>query len=135
MQTHRCFRLLSAVHVVDETRGHNRGFIGSRLHRCRFVPGAEAMWAYFYGPILVLLTLNIVYLGMTGWRLWHQCNDYNGNKLRALRFKCMLYIKLFLVMGVTWIFEVVSYAEGPKKEIWYLYASLIAWVIFCCRNT
>ncbi|XP_076284534.1 putative G-protein coupled receptor Mth-like 1 isoform X1 [Lasioglossum baleicum] len=80
--------------------------------------GNEQMWAYFYGPIGILLTLNMIYLGMAGWRLWHQYCDYSGNKLRVLRFKCMLYIKLIFVMGITWIFEVVSYAEGSKDSIW-----------------
>lgn len=80
--------------------------------------GTDQMWAYFYGPIGILLTLNMIYLGLTSWRLWHQYCDYNGNKLRVLRFKCMLYIKLILVMGITWIFEVVSYAEGSKNSIW-----------------
>ncbi|XP_076225813.1 G-protein coupled receptor Mth2 isoform X2 [Nomia melanderi] len=109
-----CFLVLALLtHNIEGT--HLKPGFGERS--CWF-NGPKAMWAYFYGPILILLILNVVYLGMTGWRLWHQCSDYNGNKLRALRFKCMLYIKLILVMGVTWIFEVASYAEGPKKEIW-----------------
>lgn len=83
--------------------------------------GAKQVWAYFYGPIGILLTLNIVYLGLAGWRLWHQYCDYNsGNKLRVLRFRCMLYIKLILAMGITWIFEVVSSAAGSKDTIWIL---------------
>ena len=80
--------------------------------------GLKQTWAYFYGPIGTLLTLNIVYLGLTSWRLWHQYRDYSGSKLRALRFKCLLYVKLILVMGVTWIFEVVSYAVGSKNDLW-----------------
>ena len=80
--------------------------------------GSRQMWAYFYGPIGILLTLNIVYLGLTSWRLWHQYREYSGNKLRALRFKCLLYVKLILVMGVTWIFEVLSYADGSKTNFW-----------------
>lgn len=86
-----------------------------------YFPGPTQLWAYFYGPIAILLSLNIIYLGLTGWRLWHQYRDYSGNKLRALRFKCMLYIKLIFVMGITWIFEVLSYAEDSKNNFWYLY--------------
>lgn len=78
-------------------------------------------WAYFYGPIATLLTLNIIYLGLTSWRLWHQYRDYNGSKLRVLRFKCLLYIKLMLVMGITWIFELISFAIDTKSdELWYM---------------
>lgn len=77
-------------------------------------------WAYFYGPIAVLLTLNVIYLGLTSWRLWHQYRDYTGSKLRVLRFKCLLYIKLVLVMGITWIFELISFAVDTKiEELWW----------------
>ncbi|KAK9309413.1 hypothetical protein QLX08_000900 [Tetragonisca angustula] len=80
--------------------------------------GHDQTWAYFYGPIAILLALNVIYLGLTGWRLWHQYRDYNGSKLRALRFKCLLYVKLIFVMGVTWIFEVLSYADHTKHDFW-----------------
>lgn len=80
--------------------------------------GPQQMWAYFYGPIAILLTLNVIYLGLTSWRLWHQYRDYSGSKLRALRFKCLLYVKLMLVMGITWIFEVLSFADGSKNDFW-----------------
>ncbi|XP_076656948.1 putative G-protein coupled receptor Mth-like 1 [Halictus rubicundus] len=96
---------------------HLRPGFGER--NCWF-SGSDQMWAYFYGPIGILLTLNMIYLGLAGWRLWHQYCDLNGNKLRVLRFKCMLYIKLILVMGLTWIFEVVSYAEGSKDSAWII---------------
>ncbi|XP_029174112.1 G-protein coupled receptor Mth2-like [Nylanderia fulva] len=81
--------------------------------------GYAQTWAYFYGPVGVLLTLNMIYLGLTSWRLWHQYRDYTGSKLRVLRFKCLLYIKLMLVMGITWIFELMSFAIDTKiDEFW-----------------
>ena len=80
--------------------------------------GPKQMWAYFYGPIAILLTLNIIYLGLTSWKLWHQCRDCHGGKLKALRFKFLLYVKLIFVMGVTWIFEVLSYADGSRNNFW-----------------
>lgn len=81
--------------------------------------GTAQTWAYFYGPVGVLLTLNMIYLGLTSWHLWHQYRDYTGSKLRVLRFKCLLYIKLVLVMGITWIFELMSFAIDTKiDEFW-----------------
>ncbi|XP_032664451.1 G-protein coupled receptor Mth2-like [Odontomachus brunneus] len=82
-------------------------------------------WAYFYGPIATLLTLNIIYLGLTSWRLWHQYRDYTGSKLRVLRFKCLLYIKLVLIMGITWIFEVISFAVDTKIEEFWIPTDLL----------
>ncbi|XP_043255579.1 G-protein coupled receptor Mth2-like [Colletes gigas] len=90
---------------------------GFGLYSCWF-SGPEQLWAYFYGPIAILLTLNVIYLGLTGWRLWHQYREFTGSTLRALRFKCLLYVKLIFVMGITWIFEVLSYAEGSRNNLW-----------------
>jgi len=84
-----------------------------------YFAGTAQTWAYFYGPVTILLTLNMIYLSLTSWRLWHQYRDYTGSKLRVLRFKCLLYIKLVLVMGITWIFEIISFAIDTKMdEFW-----------------
>ncbi|XP_076165566.1 putative G-protein coupled receptor Mth-like 1 isoform X2 [Ptiloglossa arizonensis] len=109
-----CFLLITLI--VHHTEGEHLK-PGFGVQNCWF-SGPTQLWAYFYGPIAILLSLNIIYLGLTGWRLWHQYRDYSGNKLRALRFKCMLYIKLIFVMGITWIFEVLSYAEDSKNNFW-----------------
>ncbi|XP_071868507.1 probable G-protein coupled receptor Mth-like 1 isoform X1 [Bombus fervidus] len=108
--------LLIAILITHHVEGNHLkpGFGESS---CWF-NGHEQTWAYFYGPISILLTLNVIYLGLTGWRLWHQYRDYSGSKLRVLRFKCLLYVKLILFMGVTWIFEVLSYADHSKQDFW-----------------
>ncbi|KAL0122294.1 hypothetical protein PUN28_007200 [Cardiocondyla obscurior] len=110
-----CF-LIAALTTHHLAGDHLRPGFGE--FACWF-SGAIETWVYFYGPIAVLLTLNMIYLGMTSWRLWHQYRDYTGSKLRVLRFKCLLYIKLVLVMGITWIFELISFAIGTKMdEVW-----------------
>lgn len=109
-----CFLITVLItHHVSGT--HLRPGFGEET--CWFA-GSIQMWAYFYGPIAILLTLNVIYLGLTSWRLWHQYRDYSGSKLRALRFKCLLYVKLIVVMGITWIFEVLSFADGSKNDFW-----------------
>lgn len=87
--------------------------------------GTTQTWVYFYGPIAILLILNMTYLGMTSWRLWHQYRDYTGSKLRVLRFKCLLYIKLVLVMGITWIFELLSFAIGARMDEFWIPTDLL----------
>lgn len=109
-----CF-LISALstHYIQGT--HLKPHFGE--YRCWF-NGTTEVWVFFYGPIAILLLLNIIYLSLTSWRLWHEYRDYNGNKLRALRFKCLLYVKLMLVMGVTWIFELLSSISGASQWYW-----------------
>ncbi|KAL2743950.1 G-protein coupled receptor Mth2-like [Vespula maculifrons] len=109
-----CF-LISALVAHHIQGSHLKPHFGE--YRCWFNGTAE-VWVFFYGPIAFLLTLNVIYLGLTSWRLWHEYREYSGNKLRALRFKCLLYIKLMLVMGITWIFEILSFAAGTTQWYW-----------------
>ncbi|XP_043273228.1 G-protein coupled receptor Mth2-like isoform X2 [Venturia canescens] len=85
--------------------------------------GTTETWAFFYGPISSLLILNLIYLGLTCWRLWYDYRSYNGSGLRALRFNCLLYVKLILVMGITWIFEVISFASSLNGDSVYWLAT------------
>ncbi|XP_014609834.1 PREDICTED: G-protein coupled receptor Mth2-like [Polistes canadensis] len=124
-----CF-LLSALLTHHIQGNHLKPHFGELI--CWF-NGTDEVWVFFYGPIAILLTLNVIYLGLTSWRLWHEYREYNGNKLRALRFKCLLYMKLMLVMGITWIFEILSYAIGTTGWYWVptdILNSLQGFIIF-----
>ncbi|EGI67199.1 PREDICTED: G-protein coupled receptor Mth2-like [Acromyrmex echinatior] len=116
-----CF-LIAALTTHHMSGNHLRPGFGE--YTCWF-SGAKETWAYFYGPVAVLLILNMLYLGMTSWRLWHQYREYTGSKLRILRFKCLLYIKLVLVMGITWIFELLSFAIGSKMDEFWIPTDLL----------
>ncbi|XP_066599175.1 G-protein coupled receptor Mth2-like isoform X2 [Prorops nasuta] len=106
---------------------------GFGIYSCWFA-GYSETWLYFYGPIAFLLSLNVLYFALTSWRLWREHREYSGNKLRALRFKCLLYLKLILVMGVTWVFELLSFAtDARNKEYWLvtdIFNTLQGFVIF-----
>lgn len=80
--------------------------------------GHKEEWAYLYGPMAVLLFLNTVYFIWTAWRLWKDCQGHSVPRLRSLRFKCLLYLKLFLVMGIPWIFEVISVIIDESTGFW-----------------
>lgn len=51
-----------------------------------------------------------------------------------------LYLKLFIVMGINWVMELVSYAVGGPKYIWYLtdigntLQGILIFVIFVCKR-
>ena len=87
------------------------------INKNAFNSGAKEAWAFFYGPMSVLLVLNIIYLSLTCWKLWFEYRSINGNKLKVFRCKFILYLKLMLIMGITWIFEVLSFAFSPGTGI------------------
>jgi G protein-coupled receptor Mth (Methuselah protein) len=81
---------------------------------------------------VILLTLNLVFFGMTAWQLWRLRRDsqkvFRGanSKIHAApgqrqqdKDQFTMYAKLFLLMGVTWTMEVISWAIGGPEGIWY----------------
>ncbi|PSN56908.1 hypothetical protein C0J52_00699 [Blattella germanica] len=82
------------------------------------LPGPAETWTYFYGPVAVLLFCNSVFFVWTAWRLWKDCKGQSAPKLRCLRYKCLLYLKLFLVMGIPWIFELLSFIVDNSSGFW-----------------
>ncbi|XP_074037329.1 G-protein coupled receptor Mth2 isoform X2 [Leptinotarsa decemlineata] len=83
---------------------------------------------YFYGPIIVLLTMNVVLFLWTTLVLWK--HSQNSSKTKILKYRLKMYAKLFFIMGITWIFEVMSavLVNDKYKWIWYFTDALNALV-------
>ncbi|CAK1553907.1 unnamed protein product [Leptosia nina] len=81
--------------------------------------GRTETWLYFYGPIAVLVAANIVLFMLSSYNLWnYNKKKYEVNKLNNLKRKFLTSLKLFLVMGISWIFEIASFAHGEKHILW-----------------
>ncbi|GLG99227.1 Probable G-protein coupled receptor Mth-like 1 [Gryllus bimaculatus] len=118
-----------------------------------------ATLAYFYGPMAALLLANVALFAYTTARIVRVQRETavlsggdsgrhdgggggaggGGSALRGDRKRLMLYLKLFCLMGVTWITEIISWAEGSDGVYWYvtdainLLRGLFIFVLFCCK--
>ncbi|XP_034238569.1 probable G-protein coupled receptor Mth-like 1 [Thrips palmi] len=111
--------LLLTAHLLPEGQADQirPGFGASK---CWFRDD-RATWLWFYWPLAVLLGLNVVYFVWTTARLWQQYGDSNTCRRKLLRRRCLLSLKLFLIMGISWIFELISSAADlPGHYAWYL---------------
>ncbi|XP_044730584.1 G-protein coupled receptor Mth2-like [Chrysoperla carnea] len=97
-----------------------------------WLSGDLESWTFFYGPILCLLIINTILFIITGLYLW---SDYSGlaptSKIVSHRYKCLLYLKIFIVMGVTWLCEPISFLvdtvkEDPKEE--YILLNIVDYI-------
>ncbi|XP_064108444.1 uncharacterized protein LOC135216861 [Macrobrachium nipponense] len=78
--------------------------------------GSESIWVYFYGIILVIIIVNILFFCHVMYILLAQQRDSTLEKTRKQnRERLCLYVKLFIVMGITWLAEVVSWQQGSCK--------------------
>ncbi|ODN00285.1 G-protein coupled receptor Mth2 [Orchesella cincta] len=75
--------------------------------------GEKEKLPYFYGPVGLLLTINSIFFVCTIYSLHKLQNDTKfatRQSSRQEKKRFLLFMKLFVVMGVTWIFDVISWA-------------------------
>ncbi|CAG4971176.1 unnamed protein product [Colias eurytheme] len=104
---------------------------------------------YLYGPIVILCISNMVFFVLTALKITQikqqtsvlkskesaTHDSHNHDKQRLL-----LYVKLFIVMGVNWFLEVIS-AIYPKADALWKFTDaynvligLIIFIIFVCKR-
>ncbi|KAG8223748.1 hypothetical protein J437_LFUL003113 [Ladona fulva] len=87
----------------------------------------ESRLAYFIGPVATIITVNIALFVFTAVKIFklkkqtkmlkkgdsrrHSENDENRQRFN-------LYLKLFIVMGVNWALEIISWLAGGSECIW-----------------
>ncbi|XP_025834361.1 probable G-protein coupled receptor Mth-like 1 [Agrilus planipennis] len=88
--------------------------------QCWFYGDIEIL-TYFYGPVGALLVINLALFAATARELtcglWKRELVKSTTERAALGRVCM---KLVVVMGVTWIADVLSWAVGGPQELWYI---------------
>ncbi|CAG5096105.1 Similar to mth2: G-protein coupled receptor Mth2 (Drosophila simulans) [Cotesia congregata] len=71
---------------------------------------------YFYGPLTILLTINVIFFILTLRNYSRvkasisKLSSFTSDQLdKATKTKVRITLKLFIVMGITWIFEVIGF--------------------------
>ncbi|XP_067646598.1 G-protein coupled receptor Mth2 isoform X2 [Eurosta solidaginis] len=86
---------------------------------------------YFFGPIILILMANSIMFVLTAMKIHKvqremariMAREDSTKNLRTEKDKFGLFLRLFIVMGVTWSMEIVSYFVGTDKgwaKIFYI---------------
>jgi len=111
------------------------------VERCWFSDDISTA-TYLYGPVGVLILINIIFFLLTIVRL-HQAS-IPSQAVFNLPVKRRLYVIfcLFILMGVSWTMEILSFAIGGLAYIWIptdilnILTGIFVFIIFVCnRNT
>ncbi|XP_076061151.1 uncharacterized protein LOC143036967 [Oratosquilla oratoria] len=121
--------------------GDDVGIIRPGLgHKSCWFGSPTALWIYFYSFVTVLVTLNLfcfVGVGCILYSLQNTCGSTLGREKELERL--WLYVKLFAVMGITWVTEVISYQVGGcyvwiPTDITNALQGFIIFLIFICKR-
>jgi len=104
---------------------------------------ASAQMAYLYGPIALIILSNIVFFVLTALQLYRVSVDaaFATNKAHAKQ-KFRVIFSLFVLMGISWMMEIVSFAaDGETGDyIWIptdilnIMTGVYIFVIFVCKK-
>jgi len=101
---------------------------------------------YFNGPVLILLLVNVLLFALTALEMCRMKKVSKGGESRVHtpgqhdKDRLVIYVKLFLLMGITWIMEIISWAVGGSSSIWFItdiinaLRGLMIFVICVCFN-
>ncbi|XP_045536560.1 G-protein coupled receptor Mth2 [Papilio machaon] len=96
--------------------------------RCWFTNWMSEL-VYFLSPVLVLVVCNVVLFSVTAHRIrsirqetaiLKGAESARSDKLKRDKQRFGLYLKLFMVMGVNWTVEIISFSVGGSNWYWIL---------------
>ncbi|CAG4971220.1 unnamed protein product [Colias eurytheme] len=112
------------------------------LKKC-FLSGKEKM-LYFYAPITILLFVNYIFFFATACNFWNLYGNPDvlnkESKLKGIKNRLKVVIKISLLMGISWVLEMISSFYPDYNRIWYIldtYNMLIGvalFVSFVCKK-
>ncbi|XP_035442332.2 G-protein coupled receptor Mth2-like isoform X2 [Spodoptera frugiperda] len=135
--------------ALEFSNFHPNGLImpNLRTQGC-FLTGSSKI-LYFYGPIFILCVANLIFFTMTAMRIakskkeskmlrGSESSTHDANRKHTQRFT--VYVKLFIVMGISWMLEVISYLVPQADAVWWVtdaynvLIGLIIFIIFVCKK-
>ncbi|XP_065360014.1 G-protein coupled receptor Mth2-like [Calliphora vicina] len=78
---------------------------------------------YFYGPNLVILLFNFVTFGHVTARIYKVRRDMAriSHKEKFYQENAIVILRLFLIMGISWLFDIISYCMREYEEWDFLF--------------
>ncbi|XP_047991431.1 uncharacterized protein LOC125230342 [Leguminivora glycinivorella] len=132
------------VITVDQLDlSHLPNFVQPHLFTmCYFDPDTHLLYVSI--PIFVLICVNLILFVMSAYNIWQikrgidKYKDSASNQNNEHRF--WVYLRLSLLMGVSWILEVISNLVHTQSAVWMisdLYNALIGlfiFLLFACKK-
>nr|XP_016994494.2 probable G-protein coupled receptor Mth-like 3 [Drosophila takahashii] len=105
-----CFTIL-ADQVIEEDWAPRMG-----TNQCWIYTGDNAALIYFFGPMILLIAFNITMFVLTARSIMGvKKNVKNANKNNSEKQIYTVYLRLFIIMGLPWTLEIISFLLQKYK--------------------
>lgn len=76
---------------------------------------------YFHGPCLILIVINIVIFSVTVKKIYSIRKEVdvltqNGDGMRLQQNNAWIFFRLFIIMGISWLLEIIAYMVDNKSD-------------------
>ncbi|XP_047098592.1 probable G-protein coupled receptor Mth-like 4 [Schistocerca piceifrons] len=120
--------------------------IGTRT--CWF-QGETAMLIYFYGPVSCVMVVNLLLFILTAVNTTVKSENHGDGtqtgtikpKKRTQRERLLMFSKIFILMGLTWVTDILSWIFGGQHKYYWIVTDTInilrpafIFYIFCCNR-
>ncbi|XP_046406456.1 probable G-protein coupled receptor Mth-like 3 [Ischnura elegans] len=119
--------VLTIVAIIAEHHPSTKGTVlqPNFAHTCWFYEKSTKM-IFFICPVAILLSVNLCLFIYTAFHIYkiskknRQCTDKKDRRWCAKKDKNRLrtYVKLYVVMGITWNMDILSVMVGGSECIW-----------------
>ncbi|XP_045776428.1 probable G-protein coupled receptor Mth-like 2 [Maniola jurtina] len=107
--------------IVNSVPGYHRK-PGIGLHTCWFF-SPRHQWQYMYSVMTILILANICIFFYISTHLCR--HSFASSHIKALKYKFIMTVRMFIIMGLPWVFEMISSLCRPH----------VFWVITDIFNT
>ncbi|XP_038206742.1 G-protein coupled receptor Mth2-like [Zerene cesonia] len=105
-----CPVLLTMCMAIVNFHPGNHHKPGIGIYTCWFRDKYQ-QWYYMYSVMLIILLVNFALFIYTCICLWRQ--SFSSTNIKAMKYKTAMMLKLCIVMGLPWIFEMISTLTHP----------------------
>ncbi|CAL8090472.1 unnamed protein product [Orchesella dallaii] len=115
-------------------------------HICFVAPWAQGYYIYYILSILIAIAFLFAVLTLIGLYSFKKgTNNLRSNKRAEDKQTVLLFLKLSVVMGLSWIFEVISWAVTKEDKenhiVWIIFdlynalSAILIFIIFVCKRS
>ncbi|XP_039757913.1 G-protein coupled receptor Mth2-like [Pararge aegeria] len=102
--------LTVAMAIINFLPGYHRK-PGIGLNTCWFY-NMRVQWHYMYSVMAILIFTNICIFFYISFHLWRL--SFASSHMRALKYKFVMTVRMIIIMGLPWIFEMISSLCKPS---------------------